>query len=76
MDATPESPLLAYVLEQLQASKGRWPAVAEGSGVSKRTIEKIASGEIDDPGVKKLEKLAAFFRADSSQHAPHTAAHG
>jgi len=51
-----------FVLERLQDSKGRWPAVAEGSGVSRRTIEKIASGEIQDPGVSHIEKLARYFR--------------
>jgi transcriptional regulator with XRE-family HTH domain len=54
--------IYAYVLEQLQASKGRWAEVAEGSGVSRRTVEKIARGEIADPGVSHIEKLAAYFR--------------
>lgn len=51
-----------YVLDQLSRAKGRWPAVAEGSGVSRRTIEKIARREIEDPGVSHIEKLARFFR--------------
>lgn len=54
--------IYAYVLAQLEAHKGRWPEVAEGSGVSKRTIEKIASKEIKDPGVSHMEKLANYFR--------------
>jgi len=54
--------IYAFVLSELQNSKGRWPAVAEGSGVSRRTIEKIASGEIADPGVSHIEKLACYFR--------------
>jgi hypothetical protein len=54
--------IYAFVLAELQSSKGRWPVVAEGSGVSRRTIEKIASGEIADPGVSHIEKLAAYFR--------------
>jgi transcriptional regulator with XRE-family HTH domain len=37
--------------------------VAEGSGVSQRTVEKILSGEIADPGVSHCEKLAGFFRS-------------
>lgn len=51
-----------YVLRGLQASKGQWSAVAEASGVSKRTIEKIARREIHDPGVSHIEKLARYFR--------------
>ena len=52
----------AYVLRKLQEYKGRWPAVAEGSGVPLRTIEKIAREEIADPGVIRVEKLARYFR--------------
>lgn len=47
---------------ELQAAKGRWTAVADGSGVSARTIEKIARREIKDPGVSHIEKLARYFR--------------
>ena len=54
--------LLQYVLGNLQATKGQWASVAEGSGVPKRTIEKIASGTTADPGVRKIELLAAYFR--------------
>jgi transcriptional regulator with XRE-family HTH domain len=49
-------------MQQLEASKGQWPTVAEGSGVSRRTLEKIARGEIADPGVSHIEKLACYFR--------------
>lgn len=52
-----------FVLGRLQQSKGHWPAVAEGSGVSLRTIAKIARKEIEDPGVSHVEKLADFFRS-------------
>jgi transcriptional regulator with XRE-family HTH domain len=52
----------AQVLEQLQASKGNWPEVARGSGVSYRTLKKIATGTIASPRVKHLEKLADYFR--------------
>jgi hypothetical protein len=58
-----------YVLSELQAWKGRWPSVASKSQVSLRTIQKIASGEIQDPGVSHIEKLAKFFRENSSKAA-------
>lgn len=50
-----------YVMSQLDAARGRWPEVAEASGVSKRTIEKIARREIVDPGVSHVQKLADYF---------------
>jgi transcriptional regulator with XRE-family HTH domain len=59
----------SYVLRELQTWKGRWPAVADGSGVSIRTIEKIARREIADPGVSHIEKLATFFAKHSEQAA-------
>jgi len=58
-----------YVLRKLQESKGRWRQVADDSGVSKRTLEKIARREIEDPGVSHIEKLAAYFRACDSEAA-------
>ena len=58
-----------FVLSELQAAKGRWPAVAEKAEVSLRTIQKIASGEIKDPGVSHIEKLAKYFREHSSKAA-------
>lgn len=64
-----QTELHAYVLTQLQGWKGRWSAVAEGSGVSLRTIEKIARREIKDPGVSHVEKLASFFSRHSEQQA-------
>lgn len=48
-------------MNELASWRGRWPSVAAGSGVSLRTIEKIARREIKDPGVSHIEKLAAFF---------------
>jgi transcriptional regulator with XRE-family HTH domain len=41
-------------------------AIAEASQVSQRTLEKILSGEIADPGVSHIEKLAAYFRAQAN----------
>lgn len=52
-----------YVLDELQSAKGSWPEVADGSGVSVRTIAKIARREIKDPGVSHIEALASYFRS-------------
>lgn len=55
--------IYAFVMGRLEEAKGGWPTVAEESGVSLRTLEKIARGEIKDPGVSHIEKLAGYFRA-------------
>lgn len=58
-----DTPIYEYVIARLDSSRGRWPEVADGSGVSRRTIEKIARKEIADPGVSHVQKLADYFRA-------------
>lgn len=51
-----------YVLRELQASKGRWPTIAEEAEMSLSTIKKIARQEVTDPGVSLIEKLDKYFR--------------
>lgn len=51
-----------FVISELGKAKGHWPKVAEGSGVSKRTIEKIARKEIKNPRVHHIEQLYRYFR--------------
>ena len=64
-----EPSLYEYVMAELQASKGRWSEVAEGSGVPKRTVEKIARKEIKDPGVSHVEALARYFNSQNEARA-------
>lgn len=55
-----------YVMGCLAApSCPSYAEIQRGSGVSKRTVEKIARREIKDPGVSHVEKLERFFRARS-----------
>lgn len=61
-----EDSIYDYVMEQLEASKGKWPTVAIGADVSHRTVEKIARREIIDPGVSHIEKLAKYFREQAA----------
>jgi len=49
------------VLTCLEKHKGRWSKVSEDTGISKRTIEKIARQEIKDPGVKSVQILFNYF---------------
>lgn len=58
----PES-IHEYVVERLMASRGRWPQIAADIGMSRRTIEKIARREVENPGVKAVEKIADYFRS-------------
>jgi hypothetical protein len=59
--------LYQYVLNQLSLTKGDWPNVALGTGISYRTLEKIARQEIKDPGVSHIEKLAGYFRGQAKR---------
>ncbi len=58
-----------YVMAQLGKTELSYQEVAEGSGVSKRTVEKIARREILDPGVSHVEKLRKFFLERESRAA-------
>lgn len=58
-----------YVVSQLQAAKGRWPKVAEETGVPRKTIEKIATRYIADPGITHMETLARYFREKAERAA-------
>lgn len=58
---TPIEPLFSFVKRNLAATRGRWPDVAEGSGVPISTLRKIAQGQIDDPGVTKIQAIADYF---------------
>lgn len=52
----------SYVVRHLQDSKGTWPRIAKETGISKRTIEKIARQEVKDPGVSLVERLQRYFQ--------------
>jgi hypothetical protein len=58
-----ETTMLEYVLVQLWAVKGRWPEIAEASGVPLRTLEKIARKESPDPRVSSVQALFDYFRS-------------
>lgn len=51
------------VLEKLEATKGCWPEVAQKSGVSIRTLSKIARKEIKDPRISTVQRLADYFES-------------
>ena len=57
-----ETDLLDYVRRKLQENRGKWPAIAVKADVPYDTITKIAQGQIKDPGVSKVQRLANHFR--------------
>ena len=57
-----ETSLYNFVLTKLESAKGHWQSVADGSGVPRRTLEKIARRETQNPGIKHVEALAEYFR--------------
>lgn len=60
----------AYVVEQLKRlTIEELKAVHAQTGVSWRTQQKIRSGEIADPGISHIEKLANFFRENAKEGA-------
>lgn len=63
---TKEEPLFDYVKRNLESTKGRWPDVAEGSGVPISTLRKIAQGQIVDPSVGKIQALHDYFKRRAS----------
>jgi hypothetical protein len=63
MDAT----LLDFVLSELEARKGSWPDIAKAMAPQSwksyySWMEKVARGQIPDPGVSKIQELADYFR--------------
>lgn len=58
-----------YVMARLKDSGRTYAQIAAGSGVKKRTVAKIARGEIKDPGVSHIEAMARYFRGLDAQAA-------
>jgi len=64
-----ETPLLEYVLNELDARKGQWPAIAKAMELDSwesyySWLTKLAQRRIPDPSVNKIQRLAAHFRAE------------
>lgn len=62
-----EGELLAFVKACLKKeSRPERSRTIAALGMSKRTVWKIETGEINDPGSSKVEKLARYFGAKIS----------
>jgi transcriptional regulator with XRE-family HTH domain len=68
MDQLPDESLHEFVLRALK-NRGKLSLreIGEDTEISKRSIEKILSGETPNPGVRHIEKLAGYFRASASE---------
>jgi|TARA_R110000824_G_scaffold5654_1_gene25954 hypothetical protein len=49
------------VLENLDNCKGRLPDVADATGISYRSLQKITLRVVKNPGVRTVEVLDAYF---------------
>ncbi len=56
-----KTPIYEFVLAHLEQVKGTWPDLAAATGISRRTIEKIARREISNPGIAHIQTLADHF---------------
>lgn len=64
---TTDTPILEYVLAELDARKGNWPSIAkemepEAWESYYSWLTKLAQGRIPDPSVNKIQRLADHLR--------------
>lgn len=62
--------LYEFVLAHLRSGESTYQQISDGTGISRRTIEKIARQEIENPGVRNVETLATWFRERHAQTVP------
>lgn len=62
------TPMIDYVRRHLDDAKERrkLPIVAEASGVPYRTLQKIASGETQNPRIQHVQALHDYFAGRAS----------
>jgi hypothetical protein len=53
--------------QAIDTGRYTYQEISDGSGVPKRTVEKIKRREIVDPGVSHCESLANFFREQAAE---------
>lgn len=54
---------VAAIQKRLQDRRGEWPAIAAAAGLSYWWVMKVGQGKIAEPGLGKIEKLAAELDA-------------
>lgn len=53
--------LLDETVELLRADRGDWKTTADKTGLGYDWLSKLSQGCIEDPGVKKIEKLHSYL---------------
>lgn len=56
-----------YVVNGLQARKGTWRIVAEDIGMSRSTLEKVATRDRPNPSIKTVQKIANWLYEQENQ---------
>lgn len=56
-------PIFDFVCRHLRMRTRSYQEIAKGSGVPKRSVEKIARGERPNPSVHAVQKLYDYFRS-------------
>lgn len=59
-----------FVMQNIEASKGKLPTVAAESGVKYRTLQKIADGTTKSPRIDNLRKLQSYFQQAQASWQP------
>lgn len=58
-----EQTLLDFVLAELSERKGTWPEICNTvPGIDYSWLSKLANGQIPDPSVRRIQRLADYFR--------------
>lgn len=61
------------IKSRLQSRKGEWPDIARSAGLSYWWVMKVGQGVIDEPGLRKVEKLTAELDARDHRDAGRAA---
>lgn len=64
-----KTPIYDFVMEQLRSRRVPQRKVAAESGVPFSTLTKIAQGQIKEPSVHSIQKLADYFSANDQKAA-------
>ena len=57
-----ESALLNEARDFCRSQAGRLPRVAADTGLPLRFLQTLTRGEVDDPGVRKIERILKYKR--------------
>ena len=57
-----EKSLLEQVMRWLETQRGSWREIADETGLGYQWLTALMQGDIQDPGVRKIERLARLMR--------------